>query len=178
MPLISQQAALDSILARYSKQIGPDFSGYRNHCYRVLNVYVQLAALHGVPVNVDEAAIALAFHDIGLWTDKTLDYLPPSEREALQYLADDSQFDARKIGLMISEHHKLLPYTADQQVELFRQADLVDFSLGLVRHGLSRAFIRELKAAFPNAGFHRRLLQLGLKNLVQHPFKPAPMMKL
>ena len=176
--MITRQAVLDSILAQYSTLIGADFAGYRNHCYRVLNVYVQLAALKGVAVNVDEAAIALAFHDIGLWTDKTLDYLPPSVREARQYLAANAGFDVTKIGLMISEHHKLLPYKADPQVELFRRADLVDFSLGLVRHGLSKSWIAELKAVFPNAGFHNRLLQLGLKNLVQHPFKPAPMMKL
>lgn len=178
MMLITRQETLDSILAQYRSQIGGDFAGYRNHCYRVLNIYKHLADLNQLSINVDEAAIALAFHDIGLWTDKTLDYLPPSEREAGQYLTANAGFDATKIGLMISEHHKLLPYKADQQVELFRQADLVDFSLGLVRHGLSKAFIAELKKAFPNAGFHKRLLQLGLKNLVQHPLKPAPMMKL
>ncbi len=175
--LISRQARLDSILEQYRPQIAADFAGYRNHCYRVLNIYLQLAELNHISVDEDEAAVALAFHDVGLWTDGTLDYLPPSVREAAQYLANYPELDTQQVGLMISEHHKLSPYAGNKPIELFRQADLVDFSLGLVRHGISKAFIRQLKAEFPNAGFHQRLLQLGLKNLLRHPLKPAPMMK-
>lgn len=177
LPIITRQTLLDSILSQYSVQLGADFAGYRNHCYRVLNVYLQLAQLNHSDVDENEAAVALAFHDIGLWTDKTLDYLPPSGLEAEQYLANCPELDAQQILLMISEHHKLSPYPVNRRIELFRQADLVDFSLGLVRHGVSQAFIRKLKAEFPNAGFHRRLLQLGLKNLLRHPLSPAPMMK-
>lgn len=177
MKMITRQETLDSILAQYRSQIAGDFAGYRNHCYRVLNIYKHLADLNQLSIDVDEAAIALAFHDIGLWTDKTLDYLPPSVREARQYLADYPERDAEQIFLMITEHHKLSAYTANKRIELFRQADLVDFSLGLVRHGVSRAFVRELKSTFPNAGFHRRLLQLGCKHLLRHPLDPAPMMK-
>ncbi len=46
-------------------------------------------------------------------------------------------------------------------VALFRRADLADFSLGLIRGGVPGAIMRAVKAAFPNAGFHKRLMQLA-----------------
>lgn len=81
---------------------------------------------------------------------------------------------------MIQEHHQVTPYGADPHglVETFRRADLVDVSRGLVTFGLPRAFLRRIFAAFPNAGFHRRLIQLSLKRLRTHPRNPLPMYRL
>ena len=62
-------------------------------------------------------------------------------------------------------------------VEIFRQGDLVDFSLGMVKCGGPNDYVRQMKATFPNAGFHKRLLQLTWAQLKNHPLNPAPMFK-
>lgn len=80
---------------------------------------------------------------------------------------------------MIEMHHALRsrqnsPFAL---VELFRRADIADFSLGMVPTGLPAPLLSALKAAFPNAGFHRRLLLLGMAWCVRHPFNPLPMFR-
>jgi hypothetical protein len=81
---------------------------------------------------------------------------------------------------MILEHHKISPYRADRSglVEVFRRADWVDVSHGLVTFGLSRRVLREIFSTWPSAGFHRRLVQLELGRLRTHPWNPLPMMRL
>ena len=80
---------------------------------------------------------------------------------------------------MILMHHKLRKYQDERYplVELFRQGDLVDFSLGLVTCGLPRTYIKSVKNRFPNAGFHKRLVQLELCWFSKHPLNPAPVLK-
>ena len=109
-----------------------------------------------------------------------MDYLPPSVALARQYLIDQGLSAwCEEIELMIDMHHKLRRHDDPRfpLVEVFRQGDLVDFSLGLVKFGLSAAHIRALKAAFPNAGFHRRLLQLAGGWFARHPLSPPPFIK-
>jgi predicted metal-dependent HD superfamily phosphohydrolase len=85
--------------------------------------------------------IAASFHDIGIWTDNTLDYLPPSVPPAHKYLDENGLADwAQEISEMILQHHKLrkIKDGSTPMVELFRKGDLVDFSKGMVRFGLPR----------------------------------------
>ena len=39
------------------------------------------------PQQIEKIAVATAFHDLGIWTDGTFDYLQPSVRLASAYLA-------------------------------------------------------------------------------------------
>ncbi|MDQ7018429.1 MAG: hypothetical protein Q9M33_04605 [Robiginitomaculum sp.] len=124
--------------------------------------------------------IAGAFHDLGIWIENTLDYIPPSLPPALAYLRRIGREDwSEEICLMITEHHKLRPYTEKPHllVELFRKGDLVDFSLGIFKFGLKSTKIKSLKKAFPNAGFHKNLAKRVVHRIFRHPFNPAPMMK-
>jgi hypothetical protein len=169
---------LDSILDDWREVIGDDFEGYRNHCRRMVSCCLALQDCDDVARQ--KLMIAAAFHDIGIWTDNTLDYLPPSVTPAMAYLKDKGiEAWSEEISLMITEHHKLSAFDDPRYplVELFRKGDLVDFSLGLVRFGLPRAFLKELRRTWPNAGFHKRLLQLASHWFVRHPLNPAPMMK-
>ena len=50
---------------------------------------------------------------------------------------------------------------ADCDVEACRKADWIDASMGTTRKGLSKQFIQEVEAAFPNEGFHSTLLRLA-----------------
>lgn len=176
---------LDEVLERHASQIGKDFSAYRNHAYRVANL--SLAMLGPAQGTDDEAhrlrtiSLAAAFHDLGIWTDDTFDYLPPSRRLAREWIeANGGQVDVAEVESMIEHHHKITSFKGDngQLVEAFRRADWVDVSLGVLPSGLARDFLRKLHDAFPTAGFHLRLLQLTGKRTLRHPLSPLPMMRL
>ncbi len=169
---------LEEILGQWKAVIGSDYQGYRNHVYRMLHCCFYL----GEPSEEDrkKLIIAAAFHDIGVWTAGTVDYLPPSVEVALRYLKEKGlESWCEEVALMIDMHHKIRSYKDPLYplVEIFRKGDLVDFSLGAVKHGISKHYITQLKQAFPNAGFHRRLLQLTWSRIKSHPLNPAPMMK-
>ena len=178
MKLEAQLPLVDEILGEFRPTLGDDYQGYRNHVCRMANFCLALRECDDV--EREKILIAGAFHDIGIWTDHTVDYIPPSIPPALAYLEGRGRSDwSREIELMISEHHKLREYTGGESplIELFRKGDLVDFSLGLFRFGLPAEFVRQVKQAFPNAGFHRRLVRLASGWFVKHPLNPAPMMK-
>jgi hypothetical protein len=109
-----------------------------------------------------------------------LDYLPPAVEAARAYLAKAGRVQwIDEVAAMIDAHHKLRrvndgPYP---MVETFRRGDLVDFSLGVVKSGLPGSFVKDVKAAFPNAGFHKRLVQLEAGWLRKHPLRPVPVLK-
>lgn len=170
---------LDALLATWQPALDDQFTAYGNHCRRLLAFCQALQPGLGDD-DQRKLGIAAAFHDLGLWTHDTLDYLPPSQRLATDYLVAEGLQDWEpEIQRMISEHHKL---RADDQrhqplVEIFRQADLVDFSRGLYRAGLPRQLIRQVQADCPNAGFHAFLLRRGVRWLGRHPLNPLPMVK-
>lgn len=169
---------LDEVLEEWRPVIGIDFQGYRNHVHRMVRFCLLLKAC--TDEEREKIMIAACFHDIGIWTAQTLDYLDPSVPPALDYLTRRGlEGWSEEISLMITEHHKLRAYDDPRYplVELFRQADLVDFSLGLFRFGLTRAQIRSMKAEIPNAGFHKTLVRLASRWFIRHPLNPAPMMK-
>src|SRR3990167_892769 len=178
--LFTEVALLDELLERYASVLGDDLTAYRNHTYRVMNFCSALSA-NNTPEQLQKMAIAAAFHDMGIWTDRTFDYLEPSEKLAKAYLAQSGNEDLTpEVVAMISAHHKITAYQAgpDSLVESFRKADWIDVSKGLITFGLPRTLVREVLCAFPNAGFHKRLVQLSFKRLLTHPFSPLPMMRL
>jgi hypothetical protein len=177
---ITRVALLDELLEAQADALGGDLTAYRNHGYRVINFFHALAPSSGSQV-AEKVAIATAFHDMGIWTAGTLDYLPPSMDLARRYLSKGNRSDwAEEIDEMILWHHKLTPQRATRSalVEPFRRADLADFSMGALRSGLPRSLVRELYAAFPDAGFHPRLGRLLCARLVRHPLSPLPMLRL
>ena len=169
-------ALLDELLERHAAALGADREPYRNHCYRVLN----FCAARDDALALEKTAIAAAFHDLGIWSDGTWDYLDPSERRARAYLGETGR-DAwgAEIGAMIQEHHRITSAKAapDTLAEAFRKADWIDVSLGAFTGGLPRSYVAEVRAAFPNVGFHRRLVQLASRRLLTKPWSPMPMMK-
>jgi hypothetical protein len=177
--LTSAIATLDAILEAHAGALGDDFERYRHHTYRVANFCIALASCEDECV--EKVAIAAAFHDLGIWTNGTFDYLPPSIRLAKDYLERDGKAGwSDEVEAMIREHHKITPYRnqAESLVEPFRRADWIDVSKGTLRFGLSRALIREAYRTWPGAGFHRRLVELTLQRARSHPLSPLPMMRL
>ena len=178
MKIREQAPILDGILDHWRVPIGGDFVAYRNHCYRVLNFCL---AFSGESAEViSKISIAAAFHDLGIWANKTFDYLEPSKLLAREYLAETMQDEwGEEIASMIEQHHKLSKCKANPEwlVESFRKADWVDVSKGTLKFGLSSDFVTATLSRFPNAGFHKRLAGLTAQRLKTHPFSPLPMMK-
>jgi hypothetical protein len=177
--LITEIRTLDQVLATYTKQLGADFVAYRNHTYRVVNLCVVLAPTGRD--QIEKIAIAAAFHDLGIWTEGTFDYLEPSARLARDYLSCTNQRGwIPELQRMICEHHKLRASRADNAwlVEPFRKADWIDVSRGALKFGMSPRLVGQILSAWPNAGFHKRLVQLALKRLRTNPLTPLPMMRL
>jgi len=147
---------IESILERFSVELGRDRVACTNHVLRVANFF---AALGGVDACPDQVLIAAAFHDLGIWTAGTFDYLEPSVQVARAHL--DSARLAHlgdEVEAIIVQHHRLRPYRGPFQstVELFRRADLVDVSLGVIRFGLPRRLVGSVKAAPFGAGIRRQ----------------------
>jgi hypothetical protein len=169
---------LDDILAPWRERVGADFEGYKNHVSRVLNFCFALRDCSDEERR--KLIIAGAFHDIGIWSDGTVDYLPPSIAQAKRYLAEHGLEEwIPEIELIIDLHHKARPYRggASPLVEIFRKADLADFSLGVIKGGVPAAVVKAAKSAYPNAGFHKRLIQLAGGWFAKHPVSPPPFMK-
>ena len=94
---------------RTRQELGADFTPYRNHTYRVANLCV--AQTSGGAEAMEKIAIAAAFHDLGIWTDHTFDYLQPSVRLAQvgSHLRAEAAWTP-EITEMILEHHKVTRY--------------------------------------------------------------------
>lgn len=176
---VQRPPLIEELFEPWRNTLGVDFDGYRNHCFRLYNFCFALTGGSDSEREL-KIAIATAFHDLGIWTDKTFDYIPHSIRLAGEYLVKTGRNDwIDEISTMIAEHHKLTQFKANTSwlVESFRKADLIDLSGGLIRFRLDDEFVREVLEEFPNAGFHKTLVQLSLKRLKTHPFSPLPMVK-
>ena len=178
MAIEERISLLEEILDQWKNDIGNDYTGYKNHVYRMINFCF---ALHDCN-NEEREKIIIAgcFHDLGIWTSNTFDYLPPSVALAKAYLKQNNLEQwIPEIELMIDEHHKLRKYQDERYplVEVFRQGDLVDFSLGIVKCGLPKSYIKSVKSRFPDAGFHKRLVQLEVGWFSRHPLNPLPVLK-
>jgi hypothetical protein len=169
---------VDEILWSFKKSLKDDLPGYRNHVYRMINFCFAQRDL--TEEERTKITIAGCFHDLGIWTGDTFDYLPPSIESAKRYLSNTGlEKWTSEIELMIDQHHKLRKFSDKSHplVEIFRQGDLADFSLGLIKSGISGQYVREVKHRFPNAGFHKMLVRLAGRWICRHPFDPIPVLK-
>lgn len=176
MHCITQNEIIDSILISYKEDLGRYFEQYRNHVFRVYNLAIPFMSDNK---DIEIISIASAFHDLGIWTNNTFDYIKPSIDLAKQFCISNN-FDASEIieiETIIENHHKLSKVKTSKLAEILRQADLIDLTLGLIRKGRESKYIRVLKKTFPNKGFHLFLSWIFLKNLLKNPFKPLPMYK-
>src|SRR5678809_856628 len=73
--LVTSIPIVDAVLDRHATALGHDFIPYRNHVYRVVNLC--LAVTGASRDGLDKIAVAAAFHDLGIWTDHTFDYIAP-----------------------------------------------------------------------------------------------------
>jgi len=178
------RAEIDRRLAPWKSQLGTDRRAYEHHIVRVLLLCDRLHQRvdpnsSDPPSRRAEYLTAAVFHDLGIWSDGTFDYLAPSVELARAWLTKEGERNlAPLVTAMIEQHHKIRQ--ADEPtsaVEVFRRADTIDLTLGLRRFGLPLHDYRGITRRYPNAGFHRRLIALAWRRLQTHPTSPLPMLK-
>ncbi|MDW3652056.1 MAG: HD domain-containing protein [Bacteroidia bacterium] len=170
---------IDALISPFERRLGKHYLPYRNHVHRVANLTWALKH-NSDPDDVEKIAIAAVYHDIGIWTDSTFDYLDPSRRMASSYLSQAGKSEwNEEIASMIDMHHKITSYKGPYRdnVEAFRKADLLDLSFGKISFGLERRFIRENYRRFPLLNFHLIILSSFFRHFLKHPLNPLPMMK-
>lgn len=169
---------LEEILGKWKSEIGNDYAGYKNHVYRM--IHFCFAQRDFNDEERKKIIIAGCFHDLGIWSNDTFDYLPPSVNLTADYLRQSNLEQwIPEISLMIAAHHKLRKYQDNENplIEIFRKGDLVDFSLGFVKCGLPKTYIKNIKKKFPNAGFHKTLARTAGGWFFKHPLNPLPVLK-
>ena len=176
-PLLSEtKMKIETEIPLIDEILGDSDHGYRNHVYRMVNFCFAQGEFDAE--EKEKIVIAGCFHDLGIWSADTWDYLPPSIDLANRYLERTSREDWQdEISTMIDLHHRIRRCEDGSLVEIFRRGDLVDFSLGLFKCGIRRDFIRAVKLEFPNAGFHRQLATHACRWTVRHPLNPVPVLK-
>ena len=168
---------IDSILYNRRVPLGKHYDKYRNHVYRVFNFCLLLDEDR---TNKEKYAIASAFHDLGIWTDHTFDYLAPSVQLSKEYLLKIGKREwQQEIYLMIDMHHKRSVYreSYSKTVETFRKADWIDVTQGRKAFGSYKTSMKAIQRQFPNEGFHFYLIRQTLKNFLRNPLNPLPMFK-
>jgi hypothetical protein len=191
--LLTALPTVEEVLDDHAPELGHDLTAYRNHVYRVVNLCLAIAA--DDRVELEKITVAAVFHDLGIWTNHTFDYIAPSVALARQHLAARGLAAwIPEIEAMIVDHHKVTssrpnphPSTiargalsgveGPSLVESFRRADWIDVTRGLRRFGLARTVIAPVAATWPSAGFHRRLVELTIDRWWRHPLNPLPMVK-
>ncbi len=167
---------IDEVLSEYSNEMGGDLPGYRNHVYRMVNFCFAQGNFDSE--QKEKIVVAGCFHDLGIWSADTFDYLPPSIALANKYLARTGRDAwAEEISLMIDLHHRVRKVEGADLVDTFRKGDLVDFSLGLIKCGVPGHFVHEVKQHFPNEGFHKQLVRRACRWTLRHPLNPVPVLK-
>jgi hypothetical protein len=153
-----------------------DFEGYHHHCLRMLNVVLRLS--EDEPDRRQKTEIALAFHDLTLFPNRTLDYLEPSVQLAGEHLSRIGRADwHEQISLMIRMHHKITAYRGPHAnlVEATRKADWIDVSFGALSFGLDRDWLSGLHKRFPLYSFYpRTLVPVIARYAVTHLARPLP----
>lgn len=185
MNVIEQSDLIERLFLPWRIRLQGACDPYKGHVYRVLNytcaiLGVEPGAAESQGVCADSIAVACCYHDVGIWLDRTMDYLGPSAAHADAWLVEHRQESWREpVRLMIESHHKLSRYTGAHAecVEAFRVADRMDVFFGIPSEGLPRDFVREVKQAFPTRGFHTMLAKGLTAYGLRHPWNPLPMMR-
>ena len=107
--LLTEIATLDELLQAYAARARQRLHGLQES-HLPGGEPVRRAVLRATPTQLQKMAIAAAFHDMGIWTDGTFDYLQPSIGLAGEHLARSGRPEwTPEITAMILEHHKISP---------------------------------------------------------------------
>ena len=170
---------VEQLIEQWDEKLGNDRVPYTNHVMRVLLLSVAANGGGTPPSERREFLVAAVFHDLGIWSDDTWDYLPPSINRARAYLESTGEEElVPTVSAMIDQHHKLRAAGfSDDPVEVFRRADTIDVLLGARRFGVALSRYRSILREYPDQGFHASLVRRTFARLGEKPRSPLPMFK-
>ncbi len=167
---------IDSILEVHRSLIGADWAAYRGHCQRL---FCYLSCFGLSPNEITLTEVAIAFHDLGIWTADSMDYLAPSCEAARLYISDQNlEIKIDLVEDMINSHHKMTKAKTHHLAEYLRKADLIDLSATWLRFGIPKEEIKAIKKAFPFVGFQKKIYTKVAKHALKHLWNPFPMLKI
>jgi hypothetical protein len=176
--MLTPHPVAEALLEGWRARLGPAHHAYANHAHRVFHLARRLGALDA---SLDEPlAITAAFHDVGIWLDDTFEYLAPSAARAAAHVQTVGHPEwAAMVTAAIEAHHKVTPWNGPNAafVNAFRRADWLDVAMFALPTVLPRPFLRDLVRVFPRAGFHGRIVRIGLAWARRHPTRPLPMLR-
>lgn len=152
------------------------YDGYKAHVYRVINLARALTP--ETPDRDHKLAIAASFHDLAAF--ETLDYLAPSiEAQDVWLKASGREAWGDELAIIVAEHHRLTKYKGGHATlaEAFRRADLVDVSMGLIRFGIPRDHVREVRRSFDASVFFKRVVPKAALKGLKKPQNPLPFVR-
>jgi hypothetical protein len=175
--LLTTHPLIEEILDAHADRACGDeagFAGYRGHVYRVYNLARGL--VDDADDRDDKLAIAAAFHDIEAFAG--LDYLAPSihTQDAWLERTDRSAW-SEELAVVVAQHHRLGTYRGRHArlAEALRRADLADLSQGLIRSGISKDHVHDVRQSFDVGSFFTRTVpKAAVRNLIRHPLDPMP----
>jgi hypothetical protein len=145
------------------------------HCIRDFLIADRLAGAREIDIDRELLLVAALLHDIGIYDSVTSGGVYVAEGAELSAeLTRRHGWDEERVRLCsdaVERHHELRSqWDRGAEVEVMRRADLIDFSGGLVRFGLSREWLRDLSRSIPRDGFYRELV-----GLVAHVLRHRPL---
>ena len=150
-----------------------DYERYRNHCLRAMSFakwHMPGFVYRQYPNAMDLVGMAIAYHDVALWTDGELNYLAPSIKQMEKHAGNGYSKEEIAIAReIIDQHHKVTDFsggnrtneTFDAIVNAVRKADWADATFGVVRFGLPSSLLEAAYAKVPERGFHQMLAEFG-----------------
>ncbi|MDD7812286.1 HD family phosphohydrolase [Mycobacterium sp. CSUR Q5927] len=150
------------------------WDAYKAHVYRIFNFARALTPES--PDRDEKLAIAAAFHDLAAFD--TIDYLVPSIEAQDAWLQETGREAwSNELALIVAQHHRLAGYGSSRPyaplVEAVRRADLVDVSQGLIRFGLPRSYVSEVRGAFDAGVFFKRVIPSGVVRAARRLQQPG-----
>jgi HD domain len=145
------------------------------HSMRCFLVAERIAADRGLMVDHEVLLVAGLLHDIGLYDGASEGgvYTTDGAHFAMHLLEGRPGWDERRLELCrdaIDRHHEIRSqWDAGAEVELMRQADMVEVSSGLVNFGVSRGWLRGLWRAVPRDGLYPHIGKMVAKALRERP---------
>lgn len=134
-----------------------------NHCSRLVEFALSIGQLRGVDLDADLFGGIGFLHDIGLCVQEPTakDYLARGLAFSIGHMRDwglpAEQETLFEQAMLYNHSFRPVPGLLPE-AECLRLAVQVEHSLGRVRHGLDRPFVRDVFARHPRRGFNRVLL--------------------
>jgi len=153
--IITEISDAEGILENYRTVIGAAYEAYLNHIRRVMTYANWFKPFTDTERNL--VGIALAFHDLGFWCNRRIDYLEPSISLAKSQV---NETDAESITAIIRNHHRWFTYRGAhaQLAEPVRKGDWIDVTKGRRLFGMPKQLQTEVDNAIPELGFRAQLI--------------------